>query len=576
GYLLLFGGLGVGGVFLNDTWGFSAGVWSNLTNYSSAPPARWGASMVYDRSGSQVVLFGGCGVSVCPRNDTWRYATGVWKNLTIVAGPPPPAREGGAFAWDSGDTQGLLFGGCGAVCPMGDTWSYSKGRWAPLLPPASPPPRAFASLTYLGQENVTVLVGGNGSLGPIQDTWKYSLARWSNVTAAVGPGPSARFAMASLESTAAWPGTVAKHLPFSVDYGGSNAPCLTCAPGPSNDTWVLELPLAVTPTSLPSLVEVGEPVSFTAVAIGGTGPYVYLWRFGDLTSQFTQSPIHSYTSTAVYTATVTASDLAGVTEASQVTVTVLPGPAVGMGVQPLSTDVGLPVAFTGTVSGGTPPYSVLWSFGDLAASTALGASHPYGAAGNYSVSLRVTDTVQGYGVRWTNVTVHPLPSVEAVLSTTTPTVSENATFVATVNDGTGPFVFTWDFGDGTVSSNASAAHAYRSPGAFHASIEVVDGVGAVSRDSFSLLVQPAPTNSTAPVSDRAFGVPLLAWLAFGAAAVIAGVAAVWILRQRRPPPTSLAAAPVDQPDWRDDEGPGSPTSSRSMRRSVDRFYRRRT
>jgi len=575
GYLLLFGGQGVGGVALNDTWTFSGGAWTNVTNASLAPPARWAASAVFDRYGNQVVVFGGCGPTACPRDDTWRYVTGVWKNLTGGAGYPPRSRVGAAFAWDSGDSEGILFGGCGTTCPYGDTWAFLKGKWSQLYPSNPPPARSFASLTYLGQENETLLSGGNGTLGPIQDTWKYTGARWTNLTVTVGPGPSPRFGVASLESTMAWTSLGAKHLTYSVDFGGSNATCFNCTPGALDDTWVFELPLTATPTSLPSLVEVGEPVSFTAVALGGTGPYVYLWQFGDQTSLFTQSPTHAYGGPGVFTANVTAADLAGVSVSAQVTVTVLPGPAVGMGVQPLATDVGLPVSFTGTASGGTPPYSVLWSFGDMVASTSLGASHAYGAAGNYTVSLRISDAVEGYGIRWANVTVHPLPEVDAVLSTLTPDAGTNVTFAASVNGGTAPFTYDWVFGDGNASATASGQHAYGATGTFRGSISVVDSVGASSRFNFTVLVQAPPSNGTGGDAGPPLGVPVAAWLAFGAAAVIAVAAAIMILRRRRPPPTSLAAAPVEQSDWRDEDPSGSPTSSRSMRRSVDRFYRRR-
>jgi hypothetical protein len=149
------------------------------------------------------------------------------------------------------------------------------------------------------------------------------------------------------------------------------------------------------------------------------------------------------------------------------------------------------------------------------------------------------------------------------------------TFGASVNGGTGPFVFDWSYGDGNTTSNPSTLHAYRAPGTYHASISVVDVVGASSRYNFTVLVQPPPTNTTPPGSGSAWGIPLLAWLAFGAAAVIVVAAAILLFRRRRPPPTSLAAAPVEQSVWSDDEPSNSPTSSRSMRRSADRFYRRR-
>src|SRR5579859_2642062 len=128
GYVLLFGGRGASGAPLNDTWSFTGGLWQNLTNASSAPPARYAASMAFDRLDNYVMLFGGCGNPVCPRDDTWQFYGGAWKNLTRSAGTPPPARSGGALAYDAGDLAVVLFGGCGVVCPLGDTFEFAKGR----------------------------------------------------------------------------------------------------------------------------------------------------------------------------------------------------------------------------------------------------------------------------------------------------------------------------------------------------------------------------------------------------------------------------------------------------------------
>src|SRR5262249_18413700 len=60
---------------------------------------------------------------------------------------------------------------------------------------------------------------------------------------------------------------------------------------------------------------------------------------------------------------------------------------------PTSGQVPLNVSFTGSASGGTPPYSYRWTFGDgSAASTAQNPSHTYRNAGNYTAKLTVTDS----------------------------------------------------------------------------------------------------------------------------------------------------------------------------------------
>jgi plastocyanin len=51
----------------------------------------------------------------------------------------------------------------------------------------------------------------------------------------------------------------------------------------------------------------------------------------------------------------------------------------------------LAVAFTGAASGGTPPYTYAWDFGDRTVSSEQNPSHTFTAAGSYSVVLTVTD-----------------------------------------------------------------------------------------------------------------------------------------------------------------------------------------
>ncbi len=50
-----------------------------------------------------------------------------------------------------------------------------------------------------------------------------------------------------------------------------------------------------------------------------------------------------------------------------------------------------PVKFSSTVSGGTPPYSYSWNFGDGTTSTDPNPLHSYPRPGNYTEILRVTD-----------------------------------------------------------------------------------------------------------------------------------------------------------------------------------------
>jgi len=66
---------------------------------------------------------------------------------------------------------------------------------------------------------------------------------------------------------------------------------------------------------------------------------------------------------------------------------------VTFGTSPASGDAPLNVAFVSHVDSGTGPYTYYWDFKDGQTSTLENPSHTFTNAGNYSVTLKVTDSV---------------------------------------------------------------------------------------------------------------------------------------------------------------------------------------
>ena len=113
GFLLLFGGQGNpnGNTPLSDTWKFQGGQWTELFP-STSPPRRGSAGVAYDEKSNEVVLFGGCdGGTGCYTflNDTWTFRGGDWSELQSPT--VPGSRASPSMAYDSFDGYVLLFGG---------------------------------------------------------------------------------------------------------------------------------------------------------------------------------------------------------------------------------------------------------------------------------------------------------------------------------------------------------------------------------------------------------------------------------------------------------------------------------
>ncbi len=176
---LLFGGyVAGGGFYLSDTWRFTQGAWARVTGV--APPARSTSSLAFH--GGDALLLGGSGkqgTSTVLRGDMWTLKQGEsdWQKFT---GALPPARRGGALAFDRERNVTVLFGGRGASDVLGDTWTWNGTEWSQLQPATSPPARTGAKLLFDPVRKQLVLVGGvlqDRSLP--NDTWAFDGATWS-------------------------------------------------------------------------------------------------------------------------------------------------------------------------------------------------------------------------------------------------------------------------------------------------------------------------------------------------------------------------------------------------------------
>lgn len=155
-------------------------------------------------------------------------------------------------------------------------------------------------------------------------------------------------------------------------------------------------PIDAPPPSVSVLAEPTEGdipllVMFSATASGGIPPYSFLWTFGDGGRSTVPSPSHTYSTSGTFTASVTVTDAARRSGTASIPVRAIGPLAVTVAAMPYQGTASLTVSFEATPSGGEPPYSFEWNFGDGNSSSVQSPTHTYESSGTYNVTVVVAD-----------------------------------------------------------------------------------------------------------------------------------------------------------------------------------------
>jgi hypothetical protein len=177
--VFLFGGGDAGGL-LGDTWSFDGVDWTQQYP-AHTPPPRSGASMAYDPDRNVVVLFGGWGdtggMDWEALNDTWVWDGADWKQQFPAS--LPPARFGASLVYDPARHAMLLFGGGEGGGLLDDTWIWDGADWSEQQPALHPPARADFGMVYDESRQMVILYGGQAqAFTDRTETWAWDGDDW--------------------------------------------------------------------------------------------------------------------------------------------------------------------------------------------------------------------------------------------------------------------------------------------------------------------------------------------------------------------------------------------------------------
>lgn len=203
-----------------------------------------------------------------------------------------------------------------------------------------------------------------------------------------------------------------------------------------------------------------------------SGPFSWMWSFGDGTFSFQQNPVKTYTSPGTYSVSLKITQGPynhTVTKTNFITVE-----------QPVIADfVGLPtvvlpgqsVQFTDLSTGG--PTSWFWDFGDGTTSTVQHPQKSFTQPGYYTISLTVYKGNQSNTKIRSNYIQVLVPLVADFTSSTTLELTGVSIQFTDLSTGT-PTSWLWDFGNGTTSVLKNPSVIYTQPGSYTVSLKVAN------------------------------------------------------------------------------------------------------
>ncbi|MDH7505022.1 MAG: PKD domain-containing protein [Candidatus Acetothermia bacterium] len=232
------------------------------------------------------------------------------------------------------------------------------------------------------------------------------------------------------------------------------------------------------------------------------------WDFGDGATAEVQSPSHRYAKSGTYTVTLSVTDDRGGTDdtSQEIRVRGVP-PKASFTVSPERAYTGEVITFDASASD-DPDGEIVkyeWDFdgnGEFEEClTAAKVTHSYADNGTYAVKLRVTDDEGETATAQGQVQVlNRAPRAALSFDPEKPTDADTIQFKDDSSDPDGQVVkWSWDFGDGTSSTEQNPTHQYQVDGDYGLELTVWDNDGDSDTVSRTIQVANAP-----PICDFSF------------------------------------------------------------------------
>lgn len=276
----------------------------------------------------------------------------------------------------------------------------------------------------------------------------------------------------------------------------SSAGSFGCSP--DNDT--LHVTFKSSPTAAFSSTAAcqGSNTAFTDVSTTPSGSIVgWDWSFGDTGTSITDDPLHTYTASGTFNATLIVESSLGCFDTIQQSVTVNPLPVPSF-TNTVACENG-EIFFTDNSfisSGSINAWEYLFEQGNI--SNQQNPSYTYASSGTYSVEFTATSALGCEATVFQNVVVNPSPTAAFTINPNPALALEDVNFID-ASTGNQLSNWYWNFGDGEGDNNQNSIHNYATGGVYPITLIVTDinGCQDTTKANLSIALLPVlPTGFT--------------------------------------------------------------------------------
>lgn len=248
------------------------------------------------------------------------------------------------------------------------------------------------------------------------------------------------------------------------------------------------------------------PLNVNFSGVSGSGAN-FQWRLGDGTNIMGQQVNHTYTEPGEYTVTVIGTNSIGCVDSTTIInyIEVTPGPDIQF---TASDTLGCQLPFTVNFTNTTPnSQNCTWNFGDGNTATGNSVSHSYQNYGEYTVSVSVTDNDGCSSQRVDSAYIQVLETKPYGVSDIQKGCAPLSVSFWDTSFTTSPIInWTWDFGDGSPTSNSpTPTHIYLDTGQYTVTLTIINQEGCSETIIMTNYIRTGMMPTANFVGDSLFG-----------------------------------------------------------------------